>query len=36
MEPTQVWDGRDGLQVWKVAVNILNEQSRAAENGYPA
>jgi hypothetical protein len=29
----QVADGGDGLQIWRVAANILNEQSRTAENG---
>jgi hypothetical protein len=30
----QVAIGRDGLQVWRVAVNILNKQSRTADGGW--
>jgi len=30
---TQEADGGDGLQVWRVAVNILNQQSRTASKG---
>jgi hypothetical protein len=30
MERPQVADGRDGLQIWRVAANILNKQSRTA------
>jgi hypothetical protein len=30
----QVADGGDGLQIWKVAVNILNKQSRTADKGW--
>jgi len=26
-------DGGDGLQIWRVAANMLNKQSRTAENG---
>jgi hypothetical protein len=29
----QVADGGDGLQIWKVAANILNKQSRTADRG---
>jgi hypothetical protein len=29
----QVANGRDGLQMWRVAVNILNKQSRTADKG---
>jgi hypothetical protein len=29
----QVADGEDGLQVWRVAANILNKQSRTADKG---
>jgi hypothetical protein len=29
----QVADGRDGLQFWRAAVNILYKQSRTAEKG---
>jgi hypothetical protein len=30
MERPQVADGGDGLQIWRVAANILNKQSRTA------
>jgi hypothetical protein len=30
----QVADGGDGLQIWRVATNILNKQSRTADNGW--
>jgi hypothetical protein len=30
----QVADGEDGLQIWRVAANILNKQSRTANNGW--
>jgi hypothetical protein len=30
----QVADGGDGLQMWRVAVNILNKQSRTGDNGW--
>jgi hypothetical protein len=30
----QVADGADGMQIWRVAVNILNKQSRTAERGW--
>jgi hypothetical protein len=30
----QVVDGGDGLQIWKVAVNILNKQSWRADKGW--
>jgi hypothetical protein len=30
----QVADERNGLQIWSVAVNILNKQSRAVDNGW--
>jgi hypothetical protein len=29
----QVADGGDGLQIWRVAANILNKQSRTADKG---
>jgi hypothetical protein len=35
MERPQVADGRDGLQVWRVAANILNKQSRRPTGGDP-
>jgi hypothetical protein len=28
-----VADGEDGLQIWRVAANILNKQSRRADKG---
>jgi hypothetical protein len=34
MARPQVTDGGDGLQVWSVAANILNKQSRRAEKGW--
>jgi hypothetical protein len=27
-------DGGDGLQIWRVAVNILNKQSLSADKGW--
>jgi hypothetical protein len=27
-------DGEDGLQIWSVAANILNKQSRTADKGW--
>jgi hypothetical protein len=30
----EVADGGDGLQIWKVAANILNKQSRTADKGW--
>jgi len=29
-----VTNGEDGFQIWKVAVNILNKQSRTADKGW--
>jgi hypothetical protein len=29
----QVANGGDGLQIWMVPANILNKQSRTADNG---
>jgi hypothetical protein len=34
MARPQVADGGDGLQVWKVAANTLNKQSRTADKGW--
>jgi len=34
MERHRVADGRDGLQMWRVAVNILHKQSLAADKGW--
>jgi hypothetical protein len=33
MARPQVADGRNGLQIWRVAANILNKQSRTADEG---
>ncbi|KAJ4433933.1 hypothetical protein ANN_16252 [Periplaneta americana] len=33
MARPQVVDRGDGLQIWSVAVNILNKQSRTADEG---
>jgi hypothetical protein len=30
----QVADGGNGLQIWRVAANILNKQSRTADKGW--
>jgi hypothetical protein len=30
----QVADGEDGLQIFRVAVHILNKQSRTADKGW--
>jgi hypothetical protein len=32
MARPQVADGGDGLQIWRVAANILNKQSRTADS----
>jgi hypothetical protein len=34
MARPQVADGEDGLQIWRVAANILNKQSRTADKGW--
>jgi hypothetical protein len=34
MAHPRVADGGDGLQIWKVAVNTLNKQSRTADKGW--
>jgi hypothetical protein len=34
MARPQVADGGDGLQMWRVAANILNKQSRTADKGW--
>jgi hypothetical protein len=37
MARPQVADGGDGLQMWRVAANILNKQSqRTADRGWPS
>jgi hypothetical protein len=33
MARPQVADGGDGLQIWRVAANILNKQSRTIDKG---
>jgi hypothetical protein len=33
MARPQVADGGDGLQIWRVAANISNKQSRTADRG---
>jgi len=33
MARPRVADGGDGLQIWTVAANILNKQSRTADKG---
>jgi hypothetical protein len=34
MARPQVADGGDGLQIWRVAANILNKKSRTADRGW--
>jgi hypothetical protein len=34
MARPQFADGGDGLQIWRVAANILNKQSRTADRGW--
>jgi hypothetical protein len=34
MARPQVADGGDGLQIWRVAANILNKQSRTVDKGW--
>jgi hypothetical protein len=34
MARPQVADGGDGLQIWRVAANILTKQSRTADKGW--
>jgi hypothetical protein len=34
MARPQVADGGDGLQIWRVAANILNKQSQTADKGW--
>jgi hypothetical protein len=34
MARPQVADGGDGFQIWRVAANILNKQSRAVDEGW--
>jgi hypothetical protein len=36
MARPQVADRGDGLQIWMVARNILNKQSRTADRGWPS
>jgi hypothetical protein len=32
----RVAEGGEGLQIWRVAANILNKQSRTADKGWPS
>jgi hypothetical protein len=34
MARPKVVDGGEGLQIWRVATNILNKQSRTADKGW--
>jgi hypothetical protein len=34
MARPQAADGGDGLQIWRVAANILNKQSRTTDKGW--
>jgi len=34
MECPQVEDGGEGLQIWRVAANIVNKQSQTADKGW--
>jgi hypothetical protein len=34
MARPRVADTEDGLQIWRVAANILNKQSRTADSGW--
>jgi hypothetical protein len=34
MARPQVTDGGDGFQIWRVAANILNKQSRTTDRGW--
>jgi hypothetical protein len=34
MSRPQAADREDGLQIWRVGENILNKQSRTADNGW--
>jgi hypothetical protein len=36
MAHPQVVDRGNGLQMWRVAANILNKQSRTADRGWPS
>jgi hypothetical protein len=36
MARLQIADGGDGLQIWRVAINISNKQSRTADRGWPS
>jgi hypothetical protein len=36
MALSQVAGGGDGLQIWRVAANILTKQSWTADNGWPS
>jgi hypothetical protein len=34
MARSQVLDGEDGLQIWRIAVNILNKQLQTTDKGW--
>jgi len=36
MARPRVADGGEGLQIWRVAANISNKQSRTANKGWPS
>jgi len=36
MARSQVEDGGDGLQIWRVSENVLNKQTRTAESVGPS
>jgi hypothetical protein len=36
MAHTQAADAGDGLQIWRVAANILNKQSQTTDEGWPS
>jgi hypothetical protein len=36
MARPQVADGGEGLQIWRVAANILNKQSWIVDKGWPS
>jgi hypothetical protein len=36
MARPQVADRGEGLQIWRVAANILSKQSRTADKGWPS
>jgi hypothetical protein len=36
MARPQVADGGEGLQIWRIAANIFNKESRTADKGWPS